>query len=201
MTMFRIFADTGVQAGSQDVSELSREAVGNAVRDALHCPNVGPLGGRPRQNGQVVEKLVVFQEAHQDGSKHFHVAVTLSSQQRFAAAKRAMKIRHCLPSHRYCSTQLGSARLRSAWLGSARFGSARLGSAWLGSARLSSAGLGCPRSLCKPSIGVGAQGGHKTSSQKLEEPCEGLGLSFDARAFPTACGFMRQSCNNHVTIM
>ena len=117
--MFRIFADTGVQAGNQDVSQLSREAVGHAVRDAFDSHDVGPLGGRPRQNGQVVEKLVVFQEAHQDGSKYFHVAVKLSSQQRFAAAKRALKIRHRLPSHWSCTAQLGSARLGSAWLGSA----------------------------------------------------------------------------------
>jgi hypothetical protein len=129
VTIFRVSADTGVQAGSQDVSQLSREAVGNAVRDALNSPDVGPLGGRSRQNGQVVEKLVVFQEAHQDGSKHVHVAVKLSSQQRFAAAKRALKIRRRLPSHWSCSARLGSARLGSAWLGSARLGSARLGSA------------------------------------------------------------------------
>ena len=99
VTVSRVLIAAQQNAGYQDVPQLSREAVGNAVHDALDNPAVGPGGGRPHDQSHVVENMVVFQEYHEDGSKHFHIAVKLASQQRFSAAKRTLQQRHRLPSH------------------------------------------------------------------------------------------------------
>lgn len=70
------------------------------MRLAFDNPVADPSkGGRPPNKQQVVQKLVVFQEEHEDGEPHFHVAVLLASERRWLAAKRTLRLRDKLPSH------------------------------------------------------------------------------------------------------
>ena len=100
---------------AQSLEDISREDVATAVRAAFDNPvDGGPRGGRPRAGPRGTESrvqvLVVFREKHADGAVHYHVAVKLCTQMRFAAAKRTLWERFRLPSHFSCShTQLWSA--------------------------------------------------------------------------------------------
>ena len=103
VTLARVLASTLAAAPHlRDVTTLSREEVRAAVWDALENPAASASGaGRPRSTdaGPLVLKMLVVMEKHADGSIHFHVAVKLSSQQRFLAAKRTLLSRHGLASH------------------------------------------------------------------------------------------------------
>ena len=102
VTFARVLAQTLAAAPHlRDVSALSRQEVLDAVWDSLERPDVNPSGGRPRapDAGPLVQKELVVKEKHADGTFHFHVAVKLSSQHRFLAAKRTLLSRHGLASH------------------------------------------------------------------------------------------------------
>ena len=102
VTFARVLAQTIAAAPHlRDVGALSRQEVCDAVRDSLERPDASSLGGRPRaaDAGLLVQKQVVVKEKHADGTNHFHVAVRLSAQQRFLAAKRTLVSRHGLASH------------------------------------------------------------------------------------------------------
>ena len=83
-----------------DPSTLDRQAILDAVRNAVDFPALGVGGGRPsgRQESPI-EKIVVFREKHQDGAFHFHVGVLLVCALGFTTAKRALLVRHGLVSH------------------------------------------------------------------------------------------------------
>ena len=99
----------------QDVTTLSKEQVLMAVWDAFEKPLASARGGRPRtRQGHFVMKMVVYRELHSDGTPHFHVAVLLAWECRWAAVKRTLAIRHKLPSHfRDCYTR---------WCGAVSYG-------------------------------------------------------------------------------
>ena len=96
-----------------DLQSITRKTIAEAVLDSFNNPVApGLAGGRPREANreQVVALLVVYREAHQDGTAHFHIAVKLQNKGRFSLAKRTLRERHSLPSHFSCShTQLWSA--------------------------------------------------------------------------------------------
>ena len=100
ITVSRVLPGMMALAGFADVAALSSQQVGDAVRLALDDPLVGRAGGRPRiREDGVVRKLVVFREAHTDGTPHFHVAVKLQQPRRWGSAKATLKERNGLPSH------------------------------------------------------------------------------------------------------
>ena len=115
-TLSRVLPETLAQADNLvDVSGLSRQEVGEAVRKAFDNPLQGAAGGRPvsRTDG-IVKKVVVFKEAHADGAVHFHVAVALLQPRSWAPAKRTLRERDHLASHwSCCHTQ---------WWSAARYG-------------------------------------------------------------------------------
>eukprot|EP00435_Cladocopium_sp_Y103_P070863 s313_g36.t1 len=86
------------QKDSTDITQLTRQAVGDCVRDAFNNP-VAAAAGRPVTSGNAVQKLAVFREAHEDGQPHFHIAVLLSTNRSWLPAKRTLRNRHHLPSH------------------------------------------------------------------------------------------------------
>lgn len=103
ITFARVLADRLQQGGLKDVTRLSRQQILNSVLDAWENP-LESAAGRPRESdGNLVKKVVVFQELHADGSKHFHVAVLLASQMRFATCKRTLLQRHGLAAHFSCT--------------------------------------------------------------------------------------------------
>jgi hypothetical protein len=107
VTFSRILAATlAADPALRDPTILSRDQIGAALQDSLDDPL--PAGaGRPRSNqGGVVVRYVVFRETHADDTYHFHVAVKLTSSQRFAAAKRTLQHRHGLVSNWSCSHTL-----------------------------------------------------------------------------------------------
>ena len=78
---------------------MSRKDIALCVQLSFDDP-VATLG-RPRTQavGGVVQKMVVFQEAHADGDKHFHVAVQLQKSRSFAPAKTTLRTRDHLAAH------------------------------------------------------------------------------------------------------
>jgi len=88
-----------------DLEALTHVQIRDAVLDAVANPeHAGPraAGGRPRVTGLTalkVAKMVVFMEKHANGSKHFHVALKLSSNTRWLGLKLALRRRSCLASH------------------------------------------------------------------------------------------------------
>ena len=91
-----------MQAGDLcDITVLSREQVHKAVLDAFENPVASAKGaGRPREaTTPLVKKMVVFQELHADESPHFHVAVLLTRQFRWAAPKKTLLQRHRMVAH------------------------------------------------------------------------------------------------------
>ena len=80
LTFARVLAERLQRGGLKDVNALTREEVLACVMDAWGHPLRNPAGGRPRseQDGPLLLKVVVYQGMHQDGSRHFHVAVVPS---------------------------------------------------------------------------------------------------------------------------
>ena len=84
-------------ADLRDLATLSRQEIGEAVRLAFDQPL---RGTKPRADDEpVVTKLVVYQEGHQDGSKHFHVAVRLTKSLTWGLAKRTLRTRDHVAAH------------------------------------------------------------------------------------------------------
>lgn len=113
-TFSRVLPETSEEQGLIDAGTLSRQELAEKVRDAWEHPALDGGRGRPRdpelQECAVVEKLVVFREAHGTGDVHYHVALKLSRSLRFRAAKAALRERHSLASHWSCThTQFFSA--------------------------------------------------------------------------------------------
>ena len=99
-TVSHILPETLAATDLCDISGLTRQEVGEMFMDALNNPDAQSTGGRPRKDqGQRVEKIVVFKELHEDGSPHFHVCIKLCNHMRFVATKKTLRGRHKLPSH------------------------------------------------------------------------------------------------------
>ena len=76
--------------------EVTREVIRDAVLDAVANPvDLQPSGGRPRKNKPAVQMLVVALEE----PRHFHVALKVTSTQRFLPFKQALRDRSGLASH------------------------------------------------------------------------------------------------------
>ena len=93
-----------------NLQQLSRQHIGEAIRDAFDKPVPNACGGRPRaapggegEGPSLVAFVVVFRELHSDGSVHFHAVVRLTKPYRFGSAKRTLRERHQLPSHWSCT--------------------------------------------------------------------------------------------------
>ena len=101
ITFARVLLQTVLgNPGLKDPSTLAPGTILNCVKNAIDYPALGPGGGRPaNRNESPIRKIVVFREAHQDGSFHFHVGVLLSVALGFVTAKRALLTRHGLVSH------------------------------------------------------------------------------------------------------
>ena len=107
VTFSRVLPETLTAAAGdlRDIGGMSRKAISTAVRLAFNDP-LPPTGGggRPREEpGNIVRKLIVFMEEHDDGSRHFHVAVYLYRQSRWEAVKRTLRVRNKLAAHFSCS--------------------------------------------------------------------------------------------------
>ena len=99
LTFARVLPDRLAAGDLIDVTTLEREQVLTCVLDAWENP-MQSSGGRPRESDEpVVKKAIVYEEFHEDGSKHFHVMIELRSQMRFALAKRTLMSRHKLACH------------------------------------------------------------------------------------------------------
>ena len=101
LTFARVLAERLQRGGLKDVNALTPEEVLACVLGAWGHPLRNPAGGRPmsEEAGPLLLKVVVYQEMHQDGSKHFHVAVLLSGDMSFAACGRTLLERHGLAAH------------------------------------------------------------------------------------------------------
>jgi len=100
ITFARVLQERLQLGGLRDVTRLRKAKVLECVVDSWNNPVQGSSGGRPRESASpLVRKAVVFEEAHEDGSKHFHVAVLLSTQMRFSTCKRTLQERHGLAAH------------------------------------------------------------------------------------------------------
>ena len=101
MTLARVLADRLQVGDLRDVRCLSKQNVLDAVLDSWGNPVQTQLGGRSREesDGHLVLKAVVFEEPHADGDKHFHIAVLLGRQMRFAPCKRTLLERHRMVVH------------------------------------------------------------------------------------------------------
>ena len=82
VTLSRVLPETLASTDLRDVTSMSRLEIREMVRKAFDDPlQVPGRAGRPcsRQYG-IVQKLIVFREAHEDGTVHFHAAVLLFNQ-------------------------------------------------------------------------------------------------------------------------
>ena len=83
----------------RDLETVSRSQMSNMIRDVVCRPDLD-RGGRPRQDDACpLQKLVVFQEKHEDGSRHFHIALKFVRSMRFLALKRTLRVRYGMCSH------------------------------------------------------------------------------------------------------
>ena len=82
-----------------DVETLTRELVLAALRDAVAHPAQAAGAGRPRTQPIGGEKAVVFMERHENGKKHFHIALKLDSKTCFLPLKLALRQRSHIASH------------------------------------------------------------------------------------------------------
>ena len=108
----------------QDLRTLSRQNIGEALRDSFDNPVSAGLGGRPRrqqvegqQNDSRRVRCRCFLEFHADGSVHFHAVVKLARNFRFGAAKRTLQERHSLPSHWSCTHSQVWSAMRYLYIG------------------------------------------------------------------------------------
>jgi hypothetical protein len=95
-----------------DISGMTREQVGEAVRKAFDDPLPHTTaGGRPRTCADsLVRKVVCVRECYEDGDVHFHICVLLHKARGWSTAKRALREREHLAAHFSCThTQWWSA--------------------------------------------------------------------------------------------
>lgn len=101
VTISRVLPGTLQWTDLREIESMTREDVATCVQRAFDEPVHVPGPGRPRcqEKQDLVRKLVVFQESHADGSKHFHVAVQLQQSRTFSVAKRTLRSRDHLAAH------------------------------------------------------------------------------------------------------
>ena len=99
-TISRVLPDTLQATDLRDITGMTREEVGECVRQAFDNPLESNWGGpkRARTEG-IVRRILVFREAHADGDVHFHVVVVLHSARAWGPAKRALRERDRIASH------------------------------------------------------------------------------------------------------
>ena len=103
-TISRVLPEVMAATDLRDITSIDRQELLDMVRDSLDNPIAPVRGGRPRvDTGSRIEKIVVFKEAHADGSPHYHVAVKLTRAMRFELAKATLRNRHKLASHWSCT--------------------------------------------------------------------------------------------------
>ena len=94
-----------------DPSTWSWQQIKDAILDAALNPLTDPRsGGRPRQNAVEVKKMWVFRERHEDGTFHFHVALSLSENERFLPLKRSLRMRHGLATQLVRATVISTSQ-------------------------------------------------------------------------------------------
>ena len=101
LTISRVLPGTLDSTDLRDIQAMSRQEVADCVRLAFDNPVYPPgTGGQRRSKADgLVQKLVVFQEEHSDGSKHFHVAVKLNRTRKWTTAKYTLRERDHLACH------------------------------------------------------------------------------------------------------
>jgi hypothetical protein len=104
ITISRLLVGSAASNRYRDVSTIKKQELIEMIRDAWENPVVaGATGGRPRTRGSLVDVIVVVQEAHADGSVHFHAAIKLFVGMRFSLAKQTLSERHNLATHWSCT--------------------------------------------------------------------------------------------------
>ena len=101
LTISRVLPGTLDSTDLRDIQAMSRQEVADCVRLAFDNPVYPPgTGGQRRSKADgLVQKLVVFQEEHSDGSKHFHIAVKLNRARKWTTAKYTLRERDHLACH------------------------------------------------------------------------------------------------------
>ena len=103
-TISRVLPGSAAAPAYRDLGAVRKEELITIIRDCCDDP-AGTAGsaGRPRKRtGSPIDCVVVVQEKHADGSRHFHFVVKLLWPMRFKQAKETMQKRHALPSHWSC---------------------------------------------------------------------------------------------------
>ena len=80
----------------RDLERISKVEVADAPRAAFDNPLPMPsCGGAPRSHTDPrVDSVIVVEERHADGSKHFHIVTKLHRMTRFKKAKEVLRVRH-----------------------------------------------------------------------------------------------------------
>ena len=101
ITLSRVLPETLASTDLRDVTGMSRLEILKMAREAFDDPLQAPgRAGRPCARPYcIVKKLIVFREAHEDGTVHFHVAVLLSQPRTFASAKYTLRHRDQVAAH------------------------------------------------------------------------------------------------------
>ena len=111
-TVSRVLPRARATAGYRDTGTLTKTELMTMVRSSIDDPvSTGLRGGRPRaRTSSPIDIAIVAQEAHADGSSHFHFIVKLLYNMRFKQAKATLSERYKVPSHWSCThRQLWSA--------------------------------------------------------------------------------------------
>lgn len=101
----RVALESGNAAGLKAPEAHDRGAIAQIILDVFSNPVYVDAASASRGGQRVaVEKFVVFREPHAKGDDgiahaHYHIAIKVSSPVRFAAYKRALRMRHNLASH------------------------------------------------------------------------------------------------------
>eukprot|EP00438_Fugacium_kawagutii_P003219 Skav200447 [mRNA] locus=scaffold1922:147746:149470:+ [translate_table: standard] len=101
LTISRLLPGTLECSDLRDIQTMTREEVAGCVRMAFDDPMYPPHapGQRRSKTESIVKNLVVFQEAHSDGSKHFHIAVQLTQTRTWNPVKYTLRTRDHLACH------------------------------------------------------------------------------------------------------
>lgn len=101
LTISRVLPGTLDCTDLRDIGAMTRQEVADCARLAFDQPVYPPgTGGKRAGSAEgLVQKLVVFQEAHTDGSKHFHIAVKLARTRTWTVAKHTLRQRDHLACH------------------------------------------------------------------------------------------------------
>ena len=102
VTFSRALPAAASEHNLRDLSQVSHVQIAAMFRDALHHPIV-ERGRHRHDDACPILKMVVFQELHTDGTRHYHIAAKLNRQMRFLPFKRTLRVRHRMCSHWSCS--------------------------------------------------------------------------------------------------